>query len=127
MAVFRIVGILTRGQKCGNVVMRGCMSEGKNLLVTKRFRVEEVEQTLSDGTTKKRQIVRHPGAVAIIPMIDANHVCLIKNYRIAVNDTLIEIPAGTLEPNESPESTAKRELVEEIGYEAATLRKLHAF
>lgn len=99
----------------------------KTLLVTKRFNVEEVTQSLADGGVAKRVIVRHPGAVTIVPMVDAGHVCLIRNYRIAVEQTLIELPAGTLEPNEPPEHTAARELIEETGYRAQRLEKLHAF
>jgi ADP-ribose pyrophosphatase len=100
---------------------------GKTLLTTKRFRVEEVSETLPSGKVHQRAIVRHPGAVSIIPMVDAEHVCLIRNYRIAVRETLIEIPAGTLESNEPPEKTAERELVEETGYRPERLKKLHSF
>ena len=102
-------------------------SDGKTLLTTSRFRVEEVTQTLASGKSHQRVVIRHPGAVAIIPMIDSEHVCLIRNYRIAVRETLIEIPAGTLEPNEPPERTAERELIEETGFRAARITKLHAF
>lgn len=97
------------------------------LLVTKRFRVEEITQSLPGGGTTTRQIVRHPGAVTVIPLVDDSHVCLIHNYRVAVGERLIELPAGTLEPDEPPEQTAQRELVEETGYEAGRIRKLHAF
>ena len=97
------------------------------LLVTERFRVEQVHQPLSDGGTRTRAVVRHPGAVTIIPMVDPEHVCLIRNYRVSVQETLIELPAGTLEPPESPESTAHRELIEETGYRAQQVRRLHEF
>ncbi len=99
----------------------------KTLLVTSRFRVEEVEQPLIGGGTRKRQIVRHPGAVTIIPLIDDEHVCLIRNYRVSVQQTLIELPAGTLEPNEDPAHTAERELIEETGYRARQITFLHSF
>ena len=97
------------------------------LLITERFRVEQVHQALSDGGTRTRAVVRHPGAVAIIPLVDSDHVCLIRNYRISVEETLVELPAGTLEPPDSPESTAHRELIEETGYRAQQLRELHSF
>ncbi|MBP90873.1 MAG: NUDIX hydrolase [Planctomycetaceae bacterium] len=99
----------------------------KPLLVTERFRVEEVHQSLADGGTRTRAVVRHPGAVTIIPMVDSEHVCLIRNHRVSVQETLIELPAGTLEPPELPEATAYRELIEETGYRAQQLRSLHEF
>ena len=79
------------------------------------------------GEPVRRQFVRHPGAVTIIPMIDEDHVCLIQNYRVSVNETLIELPAGTLETDEAPELTAHRELIEETGYQAQSLQRLHGF
>jgi ADP-ribose pyrophosphatase len=103
------------------------MKTSKTLLVTERFRVEEVARTLSDGSTKKRSVVRHPGAVAVIPMVDDDHVCLIRNYRVAVDQTLLEIPAGTLDEGELPPQTARRELAEETGYRADSLQELAWF
>lgn len=97
------------------------------LLVTPRFRVEQVHQPLADGGTLTRAVVRHPGAVTIIPMVDPEHVCLIRNFRVSVQQTLVELPAGTLEPPDSPEATAHRELIEETGYRAGQLRQLHRF
>ena len=97
------------------------------LLVTSRFSVEEVDRRTPDGQIRKRAIVRHPGAVTVIPMVDDDHVCLIRNFRVSVNRTLIELPAGTLEPPEPPEQAAVRELHEETGYRAGTMRELHGF
>jgi ADP-ribose pyrophosphatase len=97
------------------------------LLTTQRFRVETVERTMANGATVQREVVRHPGAVTILPLVDADHVCLIRNYRMAVARTLIELPAGTLEPGEDPLDTARRELIEETGYRAARLDLLHTF
>lgn len=101
--------------------------EAKTLLTTRRFRVEEVEEPLPDGSSRKRQIVRHPGAVTIVPMIADDQVCLIRNFRVSVEQTLIELPAGTLEPNEDPMHTAERELIEETGYRAGKIKHLHSF
>lgn len=101
--------------------------ETKQLLETSRFRVEQVTRKLGDGSLHDREIVRHPGAVTILPMVDDQHICLIRNYRVSVDETLIEIPAGTLEPGEPPERTAHRELIEETGYEAGKLTYLHQF
>jgi ADP-ribose pyrophosphatase len=80
-----------------------------------------------DGQEVRRDVVLHPGAVAILPLVDAEHVCLLHNVRPAVGETLLEIPAGTLEPGEAPEATAVRELAEETGYTAARWRKLCEF
>ncbi len=77
-----------------------------------------------DGQTFTRDVVIHPGAVAILPMVDAGHVCLLHHVRPAVDATLIEIPAGTLEPAEPPEVAAIRELAEETGYQANDWQKL---
>jgi ADP-ribose pyrophosphatase len=79
------------------------------------------------GQTVQRDVVIHPGAVAILPMVDDDHVCLLRNHRPCVGTTLWEIPAGTLEPQESPEHAAPRELAEETGYQAGAWRKLGAF
>ena len=92
----------------------------------KRFRVERL--TIDEGTTRVlRDIVRHPGAVAIVPIVEQDHVCLIRNRRIAVDQTLIELPAGTLEPGEDPLLTATRELEEETGYHGGNWQKLAEF
>jgi ADP-ribose pyrophosphatase len=79
---------------------------------------------LPDGATVTRDVVLHPGAVAILPLVDAGHVCLLRNQRPVIEDTIWEIPAGTLEPNEPPDDAARRELAEETGYRAGQLRKL---
>ena len=79
---------------------------------------------LADGTSKDREVVVHRGAVALVPMVDADHVCLVRNARYAVGSTLIEVPAGTLDPGESPDATAVRELAEETGYRAGRLTRL---
>jgi ADP-ribose pyrophosphatase len=83
--------------------------------------------TLPDGQTVQRDIILHPGAVAVLPLVDDEHVCLLRNHRFIVGDTLLEIPAGTLEPGEPPERAAVRELAEETGYTAKVWRKLTAF
>jgi ADP-ribose pyrophosphatase len=87
-----------------------------------------VERTAgADGQPVERDVVLHPGAVAILPLVDAERVCLLRNRRPIVGETLLEVPAGTLEPGEAPEHAAVRELAEETGYRAAAWRKLAAF
>lgn len=103
------------------------MKEGEILLKTRRFEVVRLEYQSPDGTAHTREVARHPGAVTILPLFDDGRVCLIRNYRVAVDRTLIELPAGTLEPDEDPAATAARELEEETGYRARELRELCRF
>lgn len=84
-----------------------------------------VDRVVHDG--RDRDIVRHPGAAVIVPIVGEDQICLIRNYRVAVEQTLIELPAGTLEPNEPPEVTAARELTEETGYSAQSVELLVQF
>jgi ADP-ribose pyrophosphatase len=97
------------------------------LLTTTKFRVVRERVTSPSGKDKTREFVRHPGACVILPLLDDGRVCLIRNWRYAVGQTLIELPAGTLEPPEPPEVTAERELIEETGYRAKRIELLHAF
>ncbi len=77
---------------------------------------------LRDGTIAEREVVLHRGAVALVPMVNADHVCLIRNQRYAIGRTLLEVPAGTIDPGESPDQTAARELREETGYQAGRIQ-----
>lgn len=70
------------------------------------------------GQPIRRDVILHPGAVVILPVVDAGHICLLRNYRFVVGETLWELPAGTLEPGEELEACARRELLEETGYTA---------
>lgn len=92
-----------------------------------RFNVHEMELRGSDGKTYHREVIRHPGAVVLLPLIDKDTVVLIENSRPSVGETLLELPAGTREPGESAETTAARELIEETGYTAGALEQLHEF
>ena len=90
----------------------------------KLFDVALEKVTLPNGVIKNREVVRHPGAAAMVPLLDDGKVVLVKQYRHAVGEFVWEIPAGTLEPDEGPVECAWRELVEETGYEAKNLEKL---
>jgi ADP-ribose pyrophosphatase len=92
-----------------------------------RFRVERAVQTMPDGSRHVREVVRHPGAVVILPLLDDGRVCFVRNFRVAVGQTLIELPAGTLEPDEDPAATALRELAEETGYRAGRMQHVITF
>ncbi len=99
----------------------------KVLLQGARFNVHQINLTGSDGKSYPREVVRHPGAVVLLPLIDTDTVVLIKNTRKTVDETLLELPAGTREEGEPAEATAARELIEETGYKAGHLKKLHEF
>src|SRR6478609_6910445 len=101
-------------------------TEPTTLLVTSRFTVVREFQETRKGP-RPREIVRHPGAVVVLPLLDDGRVCLIRNYRISVKQALIELPAGTLEQGEEPIKNAERQLIEETGYRAKKLEQLHAF
>lgn len=71
-----------------------------------------------------RDIVRHPGAVAVVPVLDDGRLVLIRNHRVAVDEWLVELCAGKLERGEAPASAAGRELIEETGYRADSVTPL---
>jgi ADP-ribose pyrophosphatase len=79
---------------------------------------------LSDGTHVEREVILHRGAVALVPMVDHEHVCLVKNQRYSVGKELLEVPAGTVDAGECPDQTAARELQEETGYRAGRIRRI---
>jgi len=81
---------------------------------------------LPNGRVATREVVEHPGAVAIVPVTAAGEVVLVRQYRYAVGKELLEIPAGKLGAGEDPSAAALRELEEETGYTAQTLHKLAA-
>lgn len=93
----------------------------------RRFRVVRLVERAADGSRHVREIVRHPGAVAIVPLLDDGRVCLLHNDRCGVGRELIELPAGTLEPGEEPLAAAERELAEETGYRAGRMELLAEF
>jgi ADP-ribose pyrophosphatase len=80
--------------------------------------------TLENGVTTDLDVLRHPGASAILPMPDAETLVLIRQYRPAIGSYIWEIPAGTLELGEAPLACAKRELSEETGFSGNTWQKL---
>ncbi len=83
------------------------------------LRVDTVE--LPDGRHATREIIEHTGAVAIVPLLDASRVVMVRQFRQAAGQILTEIPAGTLEVGEEPKACALRELMEETGYCAGRL------
>lgn len=93
----------------------------------KLFKVVKETVRLHDGRERPREIVVHPGAVALVAVDADGNLLLVRQYRRAANKVLLEIPAGTREPDESAEECAKRELIEETGYRAGTVTRLGGF
>ena len=85
---------------------------------------DDVTVRLPDGRQAHRDVLRHPGAVAIIALTDDNKIVLVHQYRTALEQVTLEIPAGKLDTGEDPEHAARRELAEETGYEAERMALL---
>lgn len=88
------------------------------------FRLDTETVDLKPDVTVDLDIIRHPGATAMLPVTPTGEIRLLWQYRHAVGTFMWEIPAGTLEPGEAPEACAHRELREEIGCDAKQLEKL---
>ena len=82
---------------------------------------------LPNGMRVPLEIVRHPGGAAVVAIDAQDRVCLLRQYRHAAGGYIYELPAGKLEPDEPPESTARRELVEEASVSAAHWASLGAY
>jgi len=82
---------------------------------------------LPDGKTSTREIVKHPGAVALIPVTDDGKIIFVEQYRKPLERTIIEIPAGKIEKDEAPDVTAIRELEEETGYTTDKVEYITSF
>ncbi|MEM2087566.1 MAG: NUDIX hydrolase [Thermoproteota archaeon] len=80
-----------------------------------------------DGRRIVKDVVKHPGAVAIIPVKEDGKIVLVRQHRLPAGRSLLEIPAGTKRNNEADEECARRELREETGYRASILRKIRSF
>ncbi len=95
-----------------------------------RGRVAEVHKVglrVPGGEVVQRDLIHYAGAAVILPVLDDGSIVMIRNDRFAVDEELLELPAGTLEPPEPPEACAARELTEETGYTAGRLEKLGRF
>ncbi len=98
----------------------------------KKFSYEQITLRTASGQEVRRECVRHPGAVVVLPILHAPNggeptILFVRNDRFTIGQSLLELPAGTRETGEPPEVTAGRELEEEAGYQAATLELLTRF
>ncbi len=94
--------------------------QGRNF----NFKTDDVQ--LHNGKITTREIVDHPGAIAIVPILEDGRILLVRQYRYAAGKELLEIPAGTLKKGEAPDTCARRELKEETGYTAGSMKKILA-
>ncbi|WP_338749944.1 NUDIX hydrolase [Bacillus sp. FJAT-52991] len=90
-----------------------------------RLQVDDI--VLPDGKEGKREIIKHPGAVAVLALTAEGKIILVEQYRKALERSLVEIPAGKLEAGEEPEVCARRELEEETGYACESMMLLQSF
>jgi len=97
---------------------------GERVFDGKLLKVHRDRVRLPDGSEGTREYIRHPGAVAIVPIFDDGRLLLERQFRYPHRREFIEVPAGKLEPNEPHLATARRELLEETGYSAGEWTRL---
>jgi len=107
------------------IVSDRCLRKGA------KFDFHVLQVRLSDGTIAEREVVRHPGAVTMVPILESAKsnpsVVMIRNHRLSLDRPILECPAGTLEPGEAPGPAATRETEEETGYRPATVVEVGRF
>ena len=100
------------------------MRNRKLLFKAHKFNVSQFDVLGRNGVSETHTILEHPGAAVILPILGDGRVVLIRNRRWPIEETLWELPAGTLDPGESPAICAARELEEETGYRATDITPL---
>ena len=96
----------------------------KRLFEGKIINLRRDEVLLPNGRTGMREVVEHPGAVAVVPITTEGNIILVRQFRHPIGQVILEVPAGKLDPGEDPADCAGRELAEETGFMANKLRKL---
>jgi ADP-ribose pyrophosphatase len=96
-------------------------------LRTRSFSASLDEVLLRDGRRGQRMKIDHPQAAAVVPFVAEDEILLVRQYRYALSKETLEIPAGKLDPGETPEECVRRELLEETGYEAGELNFLYTY
>lgn len=90
------------------------------------LKVRKDTVALPNGKEAVREWITHPGAAAVVPILDDGRIAMVRQYRYPVDKVTLEVPAGKLDQAEDPEVCVRRELREETGYEAKTIRKVAA-
>ena len=103
---------------CETIKNREVIHEGKVV------RYEKLIVTTPGGSTAYRDIIRHPGGCVIVPIDDEGYTYLVRQYRVAFEEVIMEFPAGKLDPGEEPAACAARELLEETGFRAASINHI---
>ena len=85
------------------------------------------EVTLRDGSTGQRLKIDHPEAAAVVAMVSDHEIIMVRQFRYALGRETLELPAGKVDPGENPEQCAGRELIEETGYKAETLKLIYTY
>jgi ADP-ribose pyrophosphatase len=98
--------------------------ERSTVYVGRKFSVERSTLDHPNGRSSVCEVVRHPGAVVVLPRSDTGEILVIRQYRHPLGLSILELPAGTLEVGETPHACASREIVEEVGFRAGTMLDL---
>ncbi|PSN20085.1 NUDIX hydrolase [filamentous cyanobacterium CCP5] len=93
----------------------------------RKFNFEVNRLRLPNKAEGDWECIRHPGGALAVPVTDSGQLVMLKQYRFAIQGRLLEFPAGTVEPNETPLETVQREIIEETGYRAETWQSLGKF
>src|SRR4030095_10405595 len=88
------------------------------------LKIDRDRVLLPNGSTTDLEVVRHPGASAVVPFVSDDEILLVRQFRYAAQGFILEVPAGTLHDGEAPESCARREVEEEVGHRAGRLLKI---
>ena len=118
---------MTSGAKGGGAGGRARRLSSRRVYTGKVLSLDLDEVEEPGGVHTRREVVRHAGSVAVLAVQDDGTIVLVRQYRYPVDDYVWELPAGRLDEGESPEEAAQRELQEEIGFKAGTLRRIAFF
>jgi ADP-ribose pyrophosphatase len=91
------------------------------------FLVHLDDVLLRDGTEARRIRIDHPEAAAVVPLLSSEEILMVRQHRYALGRETLEIPAGKMDPSENPEDCARRELMEETGYQAESMKLLYSY
>jgi ADP-ribose pyrophosphatase len=106
------------------IATRGSAVKSSTAYAGRFVTVEKRRAVLPGGRSVRIECVKHPGAVLIVPFLSPQRIVLLRQYRPVIEDWLYELPAGTIEQGEKPLSCARREIIEETGFRAGSLRRI---